>query len=129
MDDRYYMEEAFKEAKKAYKINEIPVGAVIVNNKSGKIVSRGYNPNKNMNNNNQMSFNPITNLPLIDYKAQQNQMKKDQQINNEFNKQKLQMVQLNDKDRFQQIKEMQKEQAPVEYNPYKQPYSVYQGRP
>ena len=43
MDDRYYMEEAFKEAKKAYRINEIPVGAVIVNNKSGKIVSRGYN--------------------------------------------------------------------------------------
>ena len=82
-----------------------------------------------MNNNNQMSFNPITNLPLIDYKAQQNQMKKDQQINNEFNKQKLQMVQLNDKERFQQIKEMQKEQAPVEYNPYKQPYSIYQGRP
>ena len=43
MNDKYYMEEAFKEAKKAYKRDEIPVGAVIVNNKSGKIISRGYN--------------------------------------------------------------------------------------
>ena len=43
MNDRYYMEEAFKEAEKAYKIDEIPVGAVIVDNHSGKIISRGYN--------------------------------------------------------------------------------------
>ena len=43
MNDKYYMEEAFKEAKKAYKKNEIPVGAIIVNNNSGKIISRGYN--------------------------------------------------------------------------------------
>ena len=75
-----------------------------------------------------MSFNPITNLPLIDYKAQQSKIKNEQQ-NKELNKQKLQMVQLSDKDKFPQIKEMQKEQTPIEYNPYKQPYSIYQVRP
>jgi tRNA(adenine34) deaminase len=42
-NDIYYMEQAYKEATKAFKINEIQVGAVIVNNKSGKIISRGYN--------------------------------------------------------------------------------------
>ena len=36
-----FMKEALKEAKKAYKKEEIPVGAVIV--KDGKIISRGYN--------------------------------------------------------------------------------------
>ena len=37
----YYMNIALKEAKKALKHNEIPVGAVIV--KNNKIVSKGYN--------------------------------------------------------------------------------------
>ena len=36
-----FMEEALKEAKKAYKKLEIPVGAVIV--KDGKIIARGHN--------------------------------------------------------------------------------------
>lgn len=36
-----FMEEALKEAKKAYEKGEIPVGAVIV--KDGKIIARGYN--------------------------------------------------------------------------------------
>ena len=36
-----FMNEALKEAKKAYKINEVPVGCIIV--KDGKIISRGYN--------------------------------------------------------------------------------------
>ena len=36
-----YMKEALKEAKKAYNIGEVPVGAVIV--KEGKIIARGYN--------------------------------------------------------------------------------------
>ena len=40
-DDNYYMECAFKEAKKAYIIDEIPVGAIIVD-KSG-IIGKGYN--------------------------------------------------------------------------------------
>lgn len=36
-----FMKEAFKEAQKAYKKDEVPVGAVIV--KDGKIIARGYN--------------------------------------------------------------------------------------
>lgn len=36
-----FMKEALKEAKKAYKKLEIPVGAVIV--KNGKIIARGHN--------------------------------------------------------------------------------------
>ncbi|MDR0617597.1 MAG: tRNA adenosine(34) deaminase TadA [Endomicrobium sp.] len=39
--DTYFMAQALKEAYKAYKCNEVPVGAVIV--KYGKIVSRGFN--------------------------------------------------------------------------------------
>ena len=35
------MEKAFKEAQKAYDIDEVPVGAVIV--KDGKIIARAYN--------------------------------------------------------------------------------------
>lgn len=37
----FYMKEALKEAQKAYKKLEVPVGAVIVQN--GKIISRSYN--------------------------------------------------------------------------------------
>lgn len=40
-EKEYYMNEALKEAKKAYDKLEIPVGAVIV--KNGKIIARGYN--------------------------------------------------------------------------------------
>jgi tRNA(adenine34) deaminase len=39
--DEYFMKEALKEAYKAYDINEVPIGAVIVRN--GEIVGRGYN--------------------------------------------------------------------------------------
>ena len=35
------MEEAFKEAKKAYLKKEVPVGAIIV--KEDKIIARGHN--------------------------------------------------------------------------------------
>lgn len=41
MEKEKLMKEALKEAKKAYNLDEIPVGAVIV--KDGKVVSRGYN--------------------------------------------------------------------------------------
>ena len=41
MNREYFMKEALKEAKKALKLEEIPVGAVIV--KDGKIIARGYN--------------------------------------------------------------------------------------
>ena len=41
MDDIYYMNIALKEAKKAYKHGEVPIGAVIV--KNNKIIAKGYN--------------------------------------------------------------------------------------
>lgn len=41
------MKIAFKESIKAYKIGEIPVGAVIV--KNGKIISKGYNMKEKYN--------------------------------------------------------------------------------
>lgn len=36
-----YMKAALKEAKKAYLLNEVPIGCVIV--RDGKIIARGYN--------------------------------------------------------------------------------------
>lgn len=36
-----YMREAMKQAKKAYAIQEVPIGCVIVH--QGKIIGRGYN--------------------------------------------------------------------------------------
>ena len=41
MEKEKFMKEALKEAKKAYAIEEVPVGAVIV--KDGKIIARAYN--------------------------------------------------------------------------------------
>ncbi len=46
--DKEFMEVAIKEAKKAYKIGEIPVGAVVVSN--NKIVSTGFNEREKKNN-------------------------------------------------------------------------------
>lgn len=42
-----FMKEAIKEAKKAYKNLEIPVGAIII--KEGKIIARGYNQKEKKN--------------------------------------------------------------------------------
>ena len=39
--ENYYMEEALKEAKKAYKKEEVPVGAIIV--KDGEIIAKAHN--------------------------------------------------------------------------------------
>lgn len=39
--DEKYMKAALREAKKAYKLEEVPIGCVIVQN--GKIIARGYN--------------------------------------------------------------------------------------
>lgn len=39
--DEKYMKAALKEAKKAYKLEEVPIGCVIVQN--DKIIARGYN--------------------------------------------------------------------------------------
>lgn len=41
LSDEKFMNEAFKEAKKAYQLNEVPVGAVLVID--DKIISRGHN--------------------------------------------------------------------------------------
>jgi tRNA(adenine34) deaminase len=40
-EDEKYMKEALKEANKAYKLGEVPIGCVIVY--EGKIIGRGYN--------------------------------------------------------------------------------------
>lgn len=40
-DDNYFMNEALKEAQKAFDADEVPVGAVIVAN--NKIIGRGHN--------------------------------------------------------------------------------------
>jgi tRNA(adenine34) deaminase len=39
--NEYFMAEALKEAQKAFDMDEVPIGAVIV--KDGKIIGRGYN--------------------------------------------------------------------------------------
>lgn len=41
-DHTLYMAQALKQAKKAFKKNEVPIGAVVVN-KEGIIIGRGYN--------------------------------------------------------------------------------------
>ena len=40
-DDIYFMREALKEAERAYKIDEVPIGAVIVY--QGEIIARAHN--------------------------------------------------------------------------------------
>lgn len=41
MEHEIYMREAIKEAKIAYELGEIPIGAIIV--KDGKVIGRGHN--------------------------------------------------------------------------------------
>jgi tRNA(adenine34) deaminase len=40
-DDEYFMHEALRQAKKAYKADEVPVGAVVV--QAGRVIARAYN--------------------------------------------------------------------------------------
>ena len=47
MTDEYYMNLAYKEAKKAFDDAEVPVGAVIVLN--GQVIARGYNQVERLN--------------------------------------------------------------------------------
>lgn len=42
-NDEYYMKLAYKEALKAYKKGEIPVGVIIVSNINGKIIAKAHN--------------------------------------------------------------------------------------
>jgi tRNA(adenine34) deaminase len=47
MTDEYFMKMALKEAEKAFDEDEVPVGAVVVQN--GKIIARGYNMVEKLN--------------------------------------------------------------------------------
>lgn len=47
MNDEYFMNIAIEEAKKAFKKDEIPVGAVVVLN--GKVISKAYNKKNKSN--------------------------------------------------------------------------------
>ena len=42
-DDEAYMAMALAEARKAYDLGEVPIGAVLVDNESGAVVSAGHN--------------------------------------------------------------------------------------
>ncbi|MDO5018432.1 MAG: tRNA adenosine(34) deaminase TadA [Lagierella massiliensis] len=48
MEKSFYMNEALKEAKKAYELKEVPVGCIIV--KDSKIIARGHNLVENLQN-------------------------------------------------------------------------------
>ena len=45
--DEYFMREALKEAQKAFELDEVPVGAIIVAN--NKIIARGHNLTEQLN--------------------------------------------------------------------------------
>ena len=42
-NDVKYMKEAMKQAVKAYETGEVPIGCIIVENATGKVIGRGYN--------------------------------------------------------------------------------------
>ena len=46
-DDKYYMREALKEAEKAFELDEVPVGAVIVSGEM--IIARAHNLTEKLN--------------------------------------------------------------------------------
>ena len=43
MNVDFFMKEAIIEANKAYNLNEVPIGGILVDNKSSEIIARGYN--------------------------------------------------------------------------------------
>lgn len=47
MTDEYFMQMALREAQRAFDEEEIPIGAVVVQN--GKIIARGYNMTEKLN--------------------------------------------------------------------------------
>ena len=47
MTDEYYMLQAMKQARKAFEVGEVPVGAIIVQN--GKLIAKGYNQVERLN--------------------------------------------------------------------------------
>lgn len=56
MDHITFMQEALKEANKAYKLKEVPVGAIVV--KDSEIIGRGYNKKEILK-------NPLSHAELI----------------------------------------------------------------
>jgi tRNA(adenine34) deaminase len=47
LSDEYFMNEALKEAQKAFELEEVPVGAVVVN--QNRIIARGHNMTQQLN--------------------------------------------------------------------------------
>ena len=50
MNINFFMKEAIDQAKIAYKNNEVPIGGVLVNNKTNKIICVSYNKMNQSNN-------------------------------------------------------------------------------
>ena len=50
MNINFFMKEAIEQAKIAYKNNEVPIGGVLVNNKTNKIICVSYNKMNQSNN-------------------------------------------------------------------------------
>ena len=46
-DHKFWMQEALKEAQKAYELDEVPIGAVVV--LDGEVIGRGYNQSISQN--------------------------------------------------------------------------------
>ena len=45
--DEYFMREALKEAQKAFDLNEVPIGAIVVSN--DRIIARAHNLTERLN--------------------------------------------------------------------------------
>lgn len=43
MNFKSFMNEAIQEAKKAFEQDEVPVGAIVIDNKTNKIIGKGFN--------------------------------------------------------------------------------------
>ena len=50
MNVDFYMNEAIIEANKAFNLNEFPVGGILIDNKSGEIITRSHNTTNRDNN-------------------------------------------------------------------------------
>lgn len=66
MNDEFFMTLAVEEAIKAYKENEVPVGAIIV--KDGKVIAKGHNKRETLN-------SPIAHAEIIAIEEASRQLK------------------------------------------------------
>ena len=62
-DHVYWMKQALQQAEKAFKLKEIPVGAIII--KDGQIIGKGYNQKEQLN-------DPTAHAEIIDITAAAN---------------------------------------------------------